>query len=100
MARIVVNKHSDIKSDITIDSFINKGEIIISNEVGNEGIFIKNTSGTPVFISAKSAPIIDNHVVLTQSQYDKITRGEEGVDINGNSIMYDENTYYAIVEEE
>lgn len=96
MARIVVNKHSDIKSDITIDSFTNKGEIIISNEVGNEGIFIKNTSGTPVFISAKSVP----HVVLTQSQYDKIKGGEEGVDINNNSITYDENTYYAIVEGE
>lgn len=95
MARIVVNKHSDIKSDITIDSFTNKGEIIISNEVGNEGIFIKNTSGTPVFISANIN--IPKHVVLTQNEYDTIKTG--GTIDGKEDIIYDENTYYAIIEE-
>jgi hypothetical protein len=99
MARIVVNKHVEKKDDISSVDIINKGEIIISNEKGNEGIFIPNTDKEPVFISANTN--IPKHVVLTQSQYDKIkdNEEEEGVDINGNSIRYDENTYYAIIEE-
>lgn len=96
MARIVVNKHVEKKDDISTVDIINKGEIIISNEKGNEGIFIPNTDKEPVFISAN----FPKHVVLTQSQYDKIKGNEEGVDINGNSITYDENTYYAIIEEQ
>ena len=98
MARIVVNKHVERKDDISTVDIINKGEIIISNERGNEGIFIPNTDKEPVFISANIN--VPKHVVLTQSQYDKIKGNEEGVDINGNSITYDENTYYAIIEEQ
>ena len=45
MGRIVVNKHFDVKSNITPESFAHKGEIIISNQVGFEGIFIKNNNG-------------------------------------------------------
>jgi hypothetical protein len=97
MARIVVNKHVNDKSSVTAGDFQKDGEIVISNEVGNEGIFIRNSNKEPVFISAN----FPKHVVLTQSQYDKIkdNEEEEGVDINGNSIRYDENTYYAIIEE-
>ena len=51
MGRIVVNKHSGIKSDITPESFVNTGEIIISNQKGFEGIFIKNNVGEIFFIS-------------------------------------------------
>ena len=32
MGKIVVNKHFDVKSNITPESFTHKGEIIISNQ--------------------------------------------------------------------
>ena len=51
MGRIVVNKHFDVKSNITPESFALKGEIIISNEVGFEGIFIKNNNGEIFYIA-------------------------------------------------
>ena len=51
MGRIVVNKHFDVKSNITPESFAHKGEIIISNEVGFEGIFIKNNNGEIFYIA-------------------------------------------------
>jgi hypothetical protein len=50
MGRIVVNKHFDDKSKITSESFVNKGEIIVSNQVGYEGIFIVNKNGEIFFI--------------------------------------------------
>lgn len=50
MGKIVVNKHFDNKSQITPDKFIHKGELIISNQVGYEGIFIKNNNGEIFFI--------------------------------------------------
>ena len=50
MGRIVVNKHFDVKSNITPESFAHKGEIIISNQVGYEGIFIKNNNGEIFYI--------------------------------------------------
>ena len=51
MGRIVVNKHFDAKSSITPESFAHKGEIIISNQVGFEGIFIKNNNGEIFYIA-------------------------------------------------
>ena len=51
MGRIVVNKHFDAKSNITPESFAHKGEIIISNQVGFEGIFIKNNNGEIFYIA-------------------------------------------------
>ena len=50
MGRIVVNKHFDDKSLVTSEKFVNKGEIIISNQPLYEGIFIKNQKGELVFI--------------------------------------------------
>lgn len=50
MGKIVVNKHFDVKSNITPESFAHKGEIIISNQVGFEGIFIKNNNGEIFYI--------------------------------------------------
>ena len=50
MGRIVVNKHFDSKAQITPDKFVNKGELIISNQVGYEGIFIKNNNGEIFYI--------------------------------------------------
>ena len=51
MGRIVVNKHFDVKSQITPESFAHKGELIISNQVGYEGIFIKNNNGEIFYIA-------------------------------------------------
>lgn len=95
MARIVVNKHVDEKSSVTIEKFQNDGEIVISNEVGNEGIFIRNKENSPIFISANIN--IPKHVVLTQNEYDTIKNG--GIIEGKEDIIYDENTYYAIIEE-
>ena len=50
MGKIVVNKHFDNKAQITPDKFVNKGELIISNQVGYEGIFIKNNNGEIFYI--------------------------------------------------
>lgn len=50
MGRIVVNKHFDAISNITPESFVHKGEIIISNQVGFEGIYIKNNNGEIFYI--------------------------------------------------
>lgn len=50
MGRIVVNKHFDDKSLITSEKFVNKGEIVISNQVGYEGIFITNKKGEVFYI--------------------------------------------------
>ena len=53
MGRTVLNKHYDSAANITADKFFNRGEIIISNEVGNEGIYIINTRGDVVKIGYK-----------------------------------------------
>ena len=50
MGRIVVNKNFNEKSKITPESFAHKGEIIISNQKGYEGIFIKNNVGDIFYI--------------------------------------------------
>lgn len=50
MGKIVINKHFDSKDQITSDKFVNKGELIISNQVGFEGIFIKNNNGEILYI--------------------------------------------------
>lgn len=48
--RIVVNQHYDNASVITPDKFTNKGEIVISNEFGDEALFIINTLGEVIKI--------------------------------------------------
>ena len=53
MGKIVINKHFDSKAQITPDKFVNKGELIISNQVGFEGIFIKNNNGEILYIGPK-----------------------------------------------
>ena len=53
MGKIVINKHFDSKDQITSDKFVNKGELIISNQVGFEGIFIKNNNGEILYIGPK-----------------------------------------------
>ena len=50
MGRTVLHKHYDSAANITADKFFNGGELIISNEIGNEGIYILNTRGDVVKI--------------------------------------------------
>ncbi len=59
MGRIVVNKHFDDVSNISSGSFVHKGELIISNQVGYEGIFITNTKGEMLFIAPTSGSSAD-----------------------------------------
>lgn len=54
MGKIVVNKHFDRQADITPEKFSNKGEIIISNQVGLEGIYLQNKNGDLLFIGPTS----------------------------------------------
>lgn len=54
MGRIVINKHFKTKSDITANSFKSDGELIISNQVGYEGIVIRNNNGDLFFITPTS----------------------------------------------
>ena len=67
MGRIVVNKHFDVKSNITPESFAHKGEIIISNQVGFEGIFIKNNNEEIFYIAPTSGTGAD--VPLEYKEY-------------------------------
>lgn len=54
MGKIVVNKHFDLKAQVSPEKFTHKGEIIISNQVGYEGIFIVNRKGDMLFIGPTS----------------------------------------------
>lgn len=45
MARIVVNRHHNNSRDVNINDFENYGQIVVSNEPGYEGLYIKNTNG-------------------------------------------------------
>ena len=54
MARIVVNKHFDNSANITADKFVNKGELVISNEPGYEGLYILNKNGEVIKIGQYS----------------------------------------------
>lgn len=54
MARILVNKHFSNTNEINetiFDALHGKGEIIISNEVGSEGLYIMNDSGVVVKVT-------------------------------------------------
>lgn len=119
MGRIVVNKHFDDKSKITSESFVNKGEIIVSNQVGNEGIFIVNkngeiffigpTNGTGTDIPSEYKEYIDSyvdskledstkHFLISASQYEDLVKNGKVV-IDGEEIFYDNDTYYAVYED-
>lgn len=59
MARIVVNKHFDNSANITADKFVNKGELVISNEPGDEGLYILNKNGEVIKIGQYSGGTSD-----------------------------------------
>jgi DNA/RNA endonuclease YhcR with UshA esterase domain len=94
MGRIVVNKHYDLKSEITSDSIMNNGEIVVSNQVNNEGIAIKNTEGNIVFIGTNSE---DKHYFLSTKEYEELIKNGSVV-VNGEKIEYDDNAYYALYD--
>lgn len=48
MGRIVVNKHYDNSLNITLDKFKNKGEVIVCNEPGFEGLYILSNDGSVI----------------------------------------------------
>lgn len=104
MGKIVVNKHKNSKVDITPNEFVNKGEIIISNEVGSEGIFILNNDGNTIFISAHGnntdgPSSEETHVLLSVSQYNELIENNKVV-VNGKEIIYRSDAYYAIYEDD
>lgn len=100
MGRIVVNKHFDLKSEITPDSIMNNGEIVVSNQVNNEGIAIKNTDGNIVFIGTNvSNNNGDKHYFLSTKEYDELIENGSVI-VNGEKIEYDDNAYYALYDSE
>ena len=103
MGRIIRHKHFDNISSITADKFADKGEIIISNDEGVEGIFIINTKGELVFLSPSNSGggggggTSSNHVFLSSEEY-QVLLNEGRVEVNGELITYNDDTYYAIYE--
>ena len=97
MGKIVVNKHFDVKSNITPESFAHKGEIIISNQVGFEGIFIKNnneeilcigpTEGTGTDIPLEYKKYVDDR--LSGYTTDATVNSGAKVEKNGTSLDFD-----------
>ena len=97
MGKIVINKHFDSKDQITSDKFVNKGELIISNQVGFEGIFIKNnneeilyigpTEGTGTDIPLEYKKYVDDRL----SGYTTDATVNSGVVVtkNGTSLDFD-----------
>jgi hypothetical protein len=101
MGRIVVNKHFDDISKITSESFVNKGEIIVSNQVGNEGIFIKNNNGEIFLIGPQNGTGSEEsskHFFMSTTQYAELVENGKVI-IDGEEIFYDNNTYYAVYED-
>lgn len=98
MGKIVVNKHKQFKKDITSDEFVNKGEIVISNQVGSEGIFVLNMNGEVVFIPARREEDTDSsHILLSAIEYDELVKNGKVI-VDGKEIIYNDETYYAIYE--
>lgn len=101
MGKIVVNKHVDDRAQVSPESFVNKGEIIVSNQVGEEGIFIINKDNNTVFIGTSngSGTVAEtDHVFLSSSEYQTLITNGSAV-VNGVTIFYDDNTYYAIYDD-
>lgn len=76
MARIVVNKHiSSGRAFVTSGDIQNRGEIIIVNEAGDEGILIRNTDDEIVDVTkivsgalmTLSGSVVDNYATIEYS---------------------------------
>ena len=100
MARIIKNKHYKNVADITGDKFDEThglSEIIISNEKGAEGIYIKNTEGEVVNISNTNGSTNFKQYFLTVDEYEELISNGEVI-VNNEKITYNDNTYYAVYE--
>lgn len=90
MGRIIVNKHFSDKSKITSENFVNKGEIVISNQVGSEGIYFTNTKGELFCIS----PTEGKHVEVPEDYKEYVDDVVEDVVASKISTQLDD--YYTI----
>lgn len=132
MARIIVNKHFPNSNEITDVAFspeFGKGEIIISNEVGSEALYIQNEAGNVVKVTGNYSDIsgtttpdeikdfIKNYIdeelkkvteyvlqEVSESQYKELIEKGEVVIIDNKTgeeknIVFDENTYYMVFED-
>lgn len=111
--RIIVNKHYDVASAITEGAFTTlssatndykKGEIIVSNEPENEGLYIMNALGQVVQASAKIdyeliRTMIEtaiskaiNHRYLTESEYNNLIVSGE-IDEDCTYFVYESSGY-------
>jgi hypothetical protein len=88
MGRIIVNKHFSDKSKITSENFVNKGEIVISNQVGSEGIYFTNTKGELFCIS----PTEGKHVEVPEDYKEYVDDVVEDVVASKISTQLDD--YY------
>lgn len=109
--RIVVNKYTNNPSEIIEDAFYSGyGELILSIKNGEESIFTKNENGEIVKLSINK-DLVEKLVLekinelgkssfqdLTKSQYDELIEKNEII-VDGKTIIYNENTYYMIIEE-
>lgn len=114
--RIIVNKYTDLSSDINESSFYEGyGEFIISIEKGKEGVYIKNAENEIVKIGVEEDFLINlfNKLMetsnipktqdLSETQYQTLL--EEGkVTINEGdiekTIIYNSDVYYMIYEDD
>ena len=55
MGRIVVNKHYDNSLNVTSDKFVNRGEIIVCNEPGFEGLYILSIDGKVIKVGQSNS---------------------------------------------
>ena len=104
MGRIVVNKHVDNVANVSPEKFAHKGEIIVSNETGSEGLFILNNSGEIVFISNNGGGgggvvPTSQHILLSTTQYDTLVKNGSVV-VDGKEIFYSDSVYYAVYEDD
>lgn len=107
--KIIVNKHYDVASAITAGAFTTlssatndykKGEIIVSNEPENEGLYIMNALGQVVQASAKIdyeliRTMIEtaiskaiNHRYLTETEYSNLVASGK-IDENCTYFVYE-----------
>lgn len=59
MPKIVVNKHVNMDDMVSGTVIDHKGEILICNEIGNEGVFIKNNRNEKIKIGTNISKLLD-----------------------------------------
>lgn len=91
MGRIIKNKHYENSAYITAESFDDVhglSEIVISNEKGAEGIYVKNTDGDVVKVGNGSGSSNFKQYFVTVEEYENLKSNNE----------LDEDAFYAVYE--